>query len=338
MTARISRRFRPLPALAALLALSSARLGAQQSRLTISPARPLPGPIVTLTVTDTGEPRDSIVSIKGTMAGEPLHFAWDRGRRAIGAVPVDSVNAVEATVVVRHASGKTESLHVSVKPPPLPPPKEKLQVGAQFGRKLDSATEARVVRENALAAAAGRRSHDSPPRWTLPFLRPRASEVSSGFGTGRMFNGQVASRHLGVDFRGATGAPIRAANRGVVVLVDTFFLAGRCVYIDHGGGVTTGYFHMSKQLVSVGDTVARGQTIGLVGSTGRVTGPHLHWAARYGALTVNPLGLLTLGVSAGRTDSAANARRQPRAQTRGRAPARPPVQQRVQRRRPQRAP
>jgi murein DD-endopeptidase MepM/ murein hydrolase activator NlpD len=64
--------------------------------------------------------------------------------------------------------------------------------------------------------------------------------------------------------------------------------------------VTTGYFHMSKQRVSVGDTVARGQTIGLVGATGRVTGPHLHWAARYGALTVNPLGLLTLGESEAR--------------------------------------
>jgi murein DD-endopeptidase MepM/ murein hydrolase activator NlpD len=297
MTARIFPRVGLLPALALLLALSSAELGAQRARLTITPARPLPGTIVRLTVTNTGDTRDSIVAIKGTMAGEPLHFAWNKGRSAIGAVPVDSVHAVEATVVVRRASGKAESLHVSVTPPPLPPPKEQLNVAARFGRRLDSATEARVAREGALAVAVGRRSHDSPPRWTLPFLRPRASAVSSGFGTGRMFNGQVASRHLGVDFRGATGAPIRAANRGVVVLVDTFFLAGRCVYIDHGGGVTTGYFHMSKPLVAVGDTVARGQTIGLVGATGRVTGPHLHWAARYGALTVNPLGLLTLGDS-----------------------------------------
>jgi murein DD-endopeptidase MepM/ murein hydrolase activator NlpD len=294
MTARIFPRVGLLPALALLLALSSAELGAQRARLTITPARPLPGTIVRLTVTNTGDTRDSIVAIKGTMAGEPLHFAWNKGRSAIGAVPVDSVHAVEATVVVRRASGKAESLHVSVTPPPLPPPKEQLNVAARFGRRLDSATEARVAREGALAVAVGRRSHDSPPRWTLPFLRPRASAVSSGFGTGRMFNGQVASRHLGVDFRGATGAPIRAANRGVVVLVDTFFLGGRVVYIDHGGGVTTGYLHLSKALVAVGDTVARGQTIGLVGATGRVTGPHLHWNARYGSLTVNPLDLLEL--------------------------------------------
>ena len=143
------------------------------------------------------------------------------------------------------------------------------------------------------------------------------TQTVDGFGTGRMFNGQAAPRPLGVDFRGAAGAPIRAANRGVVVLVDTFFLAGRCVYIDHGGGVTTGYFHMSKPLVSVGDTVKRGQTIGLVGATGRVTGPHLHWAARYGALTVNPLGLLTLGGTERKAKS---------------------VTPRVQRRRPRRAP
>jgi murein DD-endopeptidase MepM/ murein hydrolase activator NlpD len=67
------------------------------------------------------------------------------------------------------------------------------------------------------------------------------------------------------------------------------------VYIDHGAGVVTGYFHMSKPEVSVGDTVQRGQEIGLVGATGRVTGPHLHWSARYGALSVDPGDLLDLG-------------------------------------------
>lgn len=109
-----------------------------------------------------------------------------------------------------------------------------------------------------------------------------------------MFNGRVASRHLGVDFRGKRGAPVHAANRGVVALVDTFFLAGNVVYIDHGGGLVTGYFHLSETLVSTGDTVSRGQIIGSVGATGRVTGPHLHWSARYGALPVNPLDLIPL--------------------------------------------
>ena len=286
---------------ACALVVSSAQVGAQQPRLTMSPARPLPGALVTLTLSGLGERADSIVAIAGRMAGEPLHFVASRtGHRALGAVPVDSVNTVEAEVVVTRASGRSDTLRASVTPPPLPPPKEQLQVASQFGRPLDSATAARVARESERALAVGRRAHDTPPRWTTSFLRPRASDVTSGFGTGRTFNGEVTSRHLGVDFRGATGSPIRAANRGVVVLVDTFFLGGRVVYIDHGGGVTTGYLHLSKALVAVGDTVARGQRIGLVGATGRVTGPHLHWTARYGALTVNPLDLLKLDAASSR--------------------------------------
>lgn len=301
MTSPMNPQARAMCIAVCALVVSFGELRAQQPRLTISPARPLPGALVRLTLSDPGNRADSIVAIAGTMAGEPLHFLASGSRhRALGAVPVDSVNTVEAAVVVTRASGRSDTLHASVTPPPLPPPKEQLQVASQFGRKLDSATEARVAREGALALAVGRRAHDAPPRWRAAFLRPRASDVTSGFGTGRTFNGEVTSRHLGVDFRGATGSPIRAANRGVVVLVDTFFLGGRVVYLDHGGGLTTGYLHLSKALVEVGDTVVRGQTIGLVGATGRVTGPHLHWTARYGALTVNPLDLLKLDAASSR--------------------------------------
>jgi murein DD-endopeptidase MepM/ murein hydrolase activator NlpD len=181
-------------------------------------------------------------------------------------------------------------------------------VDSSFTRPLDSITAARVARENERAREVGKRAHDSPLMWTASFIRPRTSAITSEFGSGRLFNGRMTSRHLGVDFRGAVGEPVRAANRGVVALVDNFFLAGNVVYIDHGGGLVTAYFHLSKPLVSVGDTVARGQVIGLVGATGRVTGPHLHWAARYGAITVNPLDLVSLkrnwyGASSSLTDS-----------------------------------
>jgi murein DD-endopeptidase MepM/ murein hydrolase activator NlpD len=294
MTSRITRPT-VVCALVAILSLAARDLRAQQARLAITPARPLPGSLVTLTLTGAARSNDSIVGVSGTMAGEPLHFRPSRGEyRAIGAVPVDSNGVVAAQAIVTRASGRSDTLHASVTTPPLPPPKEQLAVAERFGRPLDSATNARVERESARALAVGRRSHESPQRWTAPFLRPRTSAISSAFGTGRTFNGQVTSRHLGVDFRGALGAPIRAANRGVVVLVDTFFLGGRVVYLDHGGGITTGYLHLSRALVAPGDTVARGQTIGLVGARGRVTGPHLHWTARYGGLTVNPLDLLAL--------------------------------------------
>ena len=107
-----------------------------------------------------------------------------------------------------------------------------------------------------------------------------------------MFNGAVRSRHFGVDLAGAVGAPVRAANRGVVALVADFLLAGTAVYIDHGEGLVTGYFHLSKSEVAEGDTVARGAIVGRVGATGRVTGPHLHWIARYGTVTVDPLSVV----------------------------------------------
>jgi murein DD-endopeptidase MepM/ murein hydrolase activator NlpD len=280
------------------LCLVAGSLGAQTSRLSIAPLRPEPGAIVRLTLSAPASRTDSIVSIRGALAGEPLHFMnaaagiW----HAIGAVPVDATGSLVASVILQRMSGKTETVRTRLTLPTLPPPiAQPLAVDSAFTRPLDSATAARVERENARARDIGEHAHDSPPMWTASFLRPRTSIITSEFGSGRLFNGRMTSRHLGVDFRGASGEPVRAANRGVVALVDNFFLAGNVVYIDHGGGVVTAYFHLSKTLVATGDTVVRGQRIGLVGATGRVTGPHLHWAARYGAITVNPLDLVGLG-------------------------------------------
>ena len=275
--------------------IGASPLYAQAPRLSIAPLRPDPGGIVRLTLSDLGSESDSVVSIRGTMAGEPLHFTAVRGDfRAIGAIPVDTVSSIIARAIVTRVSGRADTVRATAVVPPLPPPTERLAVAPRFGKPLSAAIAARVAREGARALEVGRRAHESPVAWSEPFLAPRTSALSSRFGTGRTFNGQVTSRHLGVDFRGAVGAPVRAANRGRVALIDTFFLGGRVIYIDHGGGVVTGYLHLSRVLVSVGDTVSRGQTIGHVGATGRVTGPHLHWNARYGSLTVNPLDLLTL--------------------------------------------
>lgn len=271
---------------------------AQTPLLTVNPAQPAPGSIVRLTLNGIFE-ADSLAVIEGEMAGEPLHFrrgpesAW----RSLGGIPVDAVGEVTALAFVNRTLGTIDTVRVSVTLPRPKPSKGRpsaLAVSPRFTRPLDSATQARIDSENERARSIGRRAHDSPPMWSKPFLRPRASTVTSRFGTGRMFNGTVTSRHLGVDFRGAAGQPIRAANRGVVALVDEFFLAGNVVYIDHGGGLVTGYFHMSKALVAAGDTVSRGQEIGLVGATGRVTAAHLHWTARYGAITVNPLDLVAI--------------------------------------------
>jgi len=288
---------------AALLLLYAVAAAAQGPALTASPTRPAPGSLVELTLGGITADADSVVGVSGRMSGEPLHFsrsasgAW----RAIGPVTVDAVDSVGARVAVARASGVVDSLSVYVILPRRPPapatpgrPRQ-LSVNPRFTQPMSTELQARIARENERAREAGRKAHDTPAMWTEPFINPRPSSITSRFGSGRMFNGTVASRHLGVDFSGSVGAPVRAANRGVVTLVDEFYLAGNVVYVDHGEGIVTGYFHLSKSLVAPGDIVERGQQIGLVGATGRVTGPHLHWNARYGAVTVNPLDLVRIG-------------------------------------------
>jgi hypothetical protein len=293
----------------ALIAARGTAQTAQQPRLTITPSRPGGGTLTRLTIDRIAGHADSVVSVVGEMAGEPLHFL-DAGKdklQALGAIPVEVSDSVIANVVMAHASGKSDTLrlklsypHQAPPPPPLgsrgrAPGARRLRVDPRFTARPDSATEARVEHENELAREVGRKAQDTPALWQAAFTRPRSAKVTSKFGSGRVFNGRVSSSHLGVDYRGALGDPIYAANRGVVALVDTFFLAGNVVYVNHGDGLVTGYFHMSEAEVAVGDTVEKGQEIGRVGATGRVTGPHLHWSARFGALTINPADLLALG-------------------------------------------
>jgi murein DD-endopeptidase MepM/ murein hydrolase activator NlpD len=83
-------------------------------------------------------------------------------------------------------------------------------------------------------------------------------------------------------------------DRGVVALVGRFYLGGNVVYVDHGAGLVSAYLHLSRASVAAGDTVRAGQVIGQVGATGRVTGPHLHWVVRYGAVSVDPMSLFAL--------------------------------------------
>ena len=129
---------------------------------------------------------------------------------------------------------------------------------------------------------------------TKPFIYPLKSKITSSFGKARMYNGSLKGYHSGTDFRAKVGTPIVASNDGKVVLVKDRFYAGGTVVIDHGEGVYTCYFHMSKFDVKDGDVVRRGERIGLSGESGRVTGPHLHFCARIKGVQVDPLQLITL--------------------------------------------
>ena len=116
----------------------------------------------------------------------------------------------------------------------------------------------------------------------------------SNFGTRSIFNGEPRAPHAGVDYRGAVGTPISAPGAGRVVLAEPLFFTGDTVIVDHGLGLYSLLAHLSRIDVAAGQTVERGERVGLLGATGRVTGPHLHWTVRLGAARVDPLRLLAL--------------------------------------------
>ena len=125
--------------------------------------------------------------------------------------------------------------------------------------------------------------------WTNSLSLPAAATMNGVFGTARSYNGSAFNRfHRGVDFAGAPGTPVLAAADGTVVVADTLQIRGNAVIIDHGWGVYTLYAHQNELFVSPGDTVASGQAIGTIGSTGRITGPHLHWEVWLNGVNVDP--------------------------------------------------
>ena len=128
--------------------------------------------------------------------------------------------------------------------------------------------------------------------WEAPFIRPVPHESSSSFGYRRIINGKPRAPHTGADLRAPVGTEVQAANHGRVVLTGNYFFAGQSMVLDHGGGLYTMYFHLSEFKVDAGAMVRRGDVIALSGMSGRVTGPHLHWAARLGNARVDPMELV----------------------------------------------
>lgn len=263
-------------------------------RVTWQPERPVQGTLFRITV----KPADpaGIVGLGATLAGETLHFHVhaDGTREALAAAPLDAGGRLELPLLVIRRTGGVDTVRVTIPVDKGEYRMEKLTVAPQFGTPPDSATAARIANEQAKAMRVSRRAQATPLLLGDTVIPPRSSRITSGFGDGREFNGQVQSRHTGLDFAGTVGAPVYAAARGVVALVDSFFLAGNVIYLDHGEGLVTAYFHLSRQDVAAGDTVEAGQLIGLVGATGRVTGPHLHFVTRFGRITVSPQSFLSV--------------------------------------------
>jgi murein DD-endopeptidase MepM/ murein hydrolase activator NlpD len=137
----------------------------------------------------------------------------------------------------------------------------------------------------------------TPRKWSGAFLLPVDGRPTSNFGTRSFFNGQPRSPHAGVDFLSATGTSVRASNHGVVVLAEPLYFTGNTIILDYGDGLYSLYAHLSEFKIRRGDVVDPETVVGLVGATGRVTGPHLHWSMRFQGARVDPLSLVAVSAS-----------------------------------------
>jgi murein DD-endopeptidase MepM/ murein hydrolase activator NlpD len=159
----------------------------------------------------------------------------------------------------------------------------------------DPADVARILQERDLKKEIF--SKVSPAQWWQgTFAAPTDTGTSSEYGAQRTYNGERQSVHQGLDYRAEIGTPIHAINGGKVILARELYFEGNCVVIDHGQGLLSLYLHLSAFNVKEGDTVTKSQLIALSGSTGRVTGPHLHLAVRWQGVYVNPATLLGIGL------------------------------------------
>jgi hypothetical protein len=157
--------------------------------------------------------------------------------------------------------------------------------------ELDTATLKRVRKESK-AIRALFTGPDTNPLWVGRWIKPVPGMIVSPFGCKSIINGLERSPHSGVDLKAGEGTPIKATNRGVVAMVADHYFSGLSVVIDHGGGIQSMYFHLSKDYVKVGQLVEKGAVIGLAGSSGRVTGPHLHFGIRLNNGRIDPIKLI----------------------------------------------
>lgn len=157
---------------------------------------------------------------------------------------------------------------------------------------LSPHNQARVAREHAEIQSLKRtfRHVEAPD---IDFTAPADGPLSGRFGVRRIFNGQPRAPHVGLDFSVPAGTPIGSAGAGTVLATNDYFFNGRTVYVDHGQGLITMYCHLEQIDVMPGQTVSRGQLLGRAGSTGRASGPHLHWSVILNGTMVDPEQFLT---------------------------------------------
>ena len=269
---------------------SVALLGAQEPVVTLTPAVVVAGAPELIHVhaaggaLPTGEwLGQSLAFFPGMHAGDFFALAGVDVETRPGAskltLHVSAAGEVTRTVEIHAARYRTGSLTVSPKfVEPDPEAQKQIAAEAELKKQVFSASAPQ-------------------PLWSGSFRAPLATAATDSFGTRRMFNGKLASVHKGADFHAGTGTPVHASNAGVVVIARPLYFEGNCVVIDHGMSLYSLSMHFSRIDVHEGDRVRTGQVIGLSGATGRVTGPHLHWAVRWHNAYLDPVKLLKLNLN-----------------------------------------
>ena len=249
-----------------------------------------PGELVVLTLTTPDGVED--VRLRAFTRDVRAFREAPRTWRALVGIDLDVAPGVHAVLIEgRSANGTIRATHdLRVRPHAFAT--RTLKVDEAFVNP-PAETQARIHRESAELQRIWQAS--APDRlWSEPFVRPVPGEAVSRFGTRSIFNGQPRSPHSGADFMSPTGTPIHAPNGGRVVLARDLYFSGNTVVIDHGLGLFSLLAHLSTIAVRDGDRVSANEIVGRVGATGRVTGPHLHWAVRASDARVDPMSVLAL--------------------------------------------
>ncbi len=283
-----------MPLLTPLLALlAAAPLAASIGGIVLAPPAARPGDAVLVRVPLGGADREPA----GSVAGRPLRF-WRSGTeaRALAALAVETA---PGQVAVEVTSGPLGPVRASAMLDVLEPgfASRTLSVAPKFVSPPREVKK-RIERDKKAFAAAYDRPF-SPPLFSGGFDWPRRDRLTGHFGDQRVLNGKKESVHYGLDLHAPRGAPVLAANDGEVVLARDAYYSGKSVVLSHGAAVFTIYFHMDRIDVRPGAKVKKGEQIGIVGSTGRSTGPHLHWSARVAGMYVDPESLLGIDFATG---------------------------------------
>ena len=199
---------------------------------------------------------------------------------ALVGIPLSATPGAKSLTV----NGATGAASYTVKPMKYAEQRLKVAPGKV---DLSPADLARYERERTRQAQVIATYSTSLPA-SLRLRAPVPGPQSSSFGLRRVFNGQSRNPHSGMDIAAATGTPVVAPAAGRVIDAGDYFFNGKTVWLDHGAGLLTMYCHLSDISVKVGDELAAGQTLGAVGATGRVTGPHLHWSVSLNRAMVDP--------------------------------------------------